>query len=128
MSEQKPNFWGGDGKVLLASDIFKKGVTLPEVQVLIIADDCLETATTIQRKGRVLGTTERKTRSLVIDFIDIFQAYFSTHSEARLDVYVKSIGERNVKILDALSDDYIETLRKWTVKWFASDNGCSVLQ
>lgn len=124
----KAEFLGGDGKVLLASDIFKKGVTLPEVQVLIIADDCLETATTIQRKGRVLGTTERKTRSLVIDFIDIFQAYFSTHSEARLDVYVKSIGERNVKILDALSDDYIETLRKWTVKWFASDNGCSVLQ
>lgn len=126
--EAKAEFLQGEGKVLLASDIFKKGVTLPEVQVLIIADDCLETATTIQRKGRVLGATERKTRSLVIDFIDIFQAYFSSHSEARLDVYVKAISERNVKILDALSDDYIETLRKWTVKWFTSDNGCSVSQ
>ena len=126
--EAKVEFLSGEGKVLLASDIFKKGVTLPEVQVLVNVDSGLESATTIQRKGRVLGTTERKSRSLIIDFIDVYQAYFSAHSEARLDVYVRSIGEKNVKILDALESGYLDVLRKWTVKWFAGDNGYSVSQ
>ena len=36
--ESKRNFLSGEGGVLLASNIFKKGVTLPEVQVIINAE------------------------------------------------------------------------------------------
>lgn len=126
--EAKAEFLEGSGKVLLASDIFKKGVTLPQVQVLINVDGGLENSNTIQRKGRVLGATQTKHRSLIIDFIDIYRAYFSEHSQSRLDTYVKSIGESGVKVLDALSDDYLEALEKWTVKWFAGDKSCSVMR
>ena len=107
-----------DGGILLASDIFKKGVTLPSVEVLLICDNNKETALTIQRKGRVLGTTEKKDKSLVIDFIDIFDEYFSEHSKSRLNTYVESIGEDKVGILDASISDCFSTLEHWIKKWF----------
>lgn len=111
-------FLKGDGDILLASNIYKKGITLPEAQVLVNVDGGLEKAGTIQRKGRVLGTTENKNKSIVIDFLDVYDAYFSEHSEARLDNYVSEIGEKKVGILDVTADDCFETLEKWLIKWF----------
>lgn len=107
-----------DGGILLASDIFKKGVTLPAVQVLLVCDNNKETAITIQRKGRVLGATAEKSKSLIIDFIDMFDAYFSSHSESRLNTYVESVGEKRIGILDTSSDDCFPTLERWIRKWF----------
>lgn len=107
-----------NGGTLLASDIFKKGVTLPECEVIIIVDEGLEVSSVIQKKGRTLGVTETKERSLVIDFIDIYDVYFSEHSESRLETYVSEIGEKNVGILDVTSDDYLDTFEHWTRKWF----------
>lgn len=107
-----------EGDILLASDIFKKGVTLPEAEVLLICDNNKESAITIQRKGRVLGTTKHKTRSLVIDFIDVYDAYFSSHSESRLNTYVDAVGEDMVGILDTTADDCFQTLERWIKKWF----------
>lgn len=106
------------GGILLASDIFKKGVTLPAVQVLLVCDNNKETAITIQRKGRVLGATANKSKSLIIDFIDMFDAYFSSHSESRLNTYVESVGEKRIGILDTSSDDCFPTLERWIKKWF----------
>lgn len=116
--ESKRIFLDGEGGVLLASNIFKKGVTLPEVQVIINADEGVEGANTIQKKGRVLGATESKKRSLVIDFFDIYDAYFSDHSSARLDTYIKAIGQRRVGILDVSAEGWLDTFRRWTAKWF----------
>lgn len=116
--EIKEGFLKESGGVLLASNIFKKGVTLPQVEVLINADEGLEDANTIQRKGRVLGTTEDKRRSLVIDFFDIYDLYFSEHSRTRLDTYIDSIGEDNVTILDISVDSWAEELGKCVDKWF----------
>lgn len=110
-----------NGGILLASDIFKKGVTLPVVQVLLICDNNKETAITIQRKGRVLGATKDKKRSLIIDFIDVFDAYFSTHSESRLNTYIESVGENKIGILDTSADDCFITLERWVKKWFKID-------
>jgi superfamily II DNA or RNA helicase len=106
------------GGILLSSDIFKKGVTLPDVEVLLVCDNNKEAATTIQRKGRVLGVTREKNRSLIIDFVDVYDAYFSEHSEARLNTYIESIGEENVGILDTSSETCFETLENWIKKWF----------
>jgi len=106
-----------NGGILLASDIFKKGVTLPAVEVLLVCDNNKETAITIQRKGRVLGTSKGKQRSLVIDFIDIFE-YFSEHSQSRLNTYVDAVGEKNVGLLDTSSEDCFSTLERWIKKWF----------
>lgn len=117
----KQKFLEGSGKVLMASNIFKKGVTLPQVEVLINADDGLEDANTIQKKGRVLGATSNKPRSLVIDFFDLYDAYFSVHSETRLNTYVRSIGKKRIGILDTSVDSWLDTFKKWTIKWFNKD-------
>ena len=106
------------GGTLLASDIFKKGITLPECEVIIIVDEGLEVSSVIQKKGRTLGVTATKDKSLVIDFIDIYDVYFSEHSESRLETYVSEIGEKNVGMLDVTKDDYLYTFEKWTRKWF----------
>ena len=116
--ESKRNFLSGEGGVLLASNIFKKGVTLPEVQVIINADEGVEEANTTQRKGRVLGATETKKRSLVIDFFDIYDAYFSEHSQTRLNTYIRAIGKKRIGILDVSAQGWLDTFVKWTKKWF----------
>ena len=85
---------------------------------MINIDGGLEDANTIQRKGRVLGTTDTKDRSLILDFFDEFDAYFTDHSVSRLQTYVDAIGERNVGILDTEVDDCYETLERWIRKWF----------
>lgn len=121
----KEEFLKGEGGFLLASNIFKKGVTLPQVEVLINVDGGLEDANTIQKKGRVLGSTESKSRSLIIDFFDLYDAYFSEHSETRLNTYIESIGEKKVGILDTSIDEWKETIRRWIIKWFDADKGFS---
>lgn len=113
----KAEFLEGEGGFLLASNIFKKGVTLPAAQVLLNVDGGLEEANIIQRCGRVLGTTKTKKKSVIIDFFDLYDAYFSVHSEARLDNYVKRIGEKNIGILDTSCEDWDEILKKWIGKW-----------
>ena len=115
---EKRRFLDCEGGVLLASDIFKKGVTLPECEVIVIVDEGLEASSVIQKKGRTLGVTERKKKSLVIDFIDIYDVYFSQHSESRLNVYVDEIGEDNINTLDVLDEDYLFNFREWVTKWF----------
>jgi len=116
--EAKNNFLKESGGFLLASGIFKKGVTVSEVEVLINVDGGLEDANTIQKKGRVLGTTATKDRSLIIDFFDVYSLYFSEHSETRLNTYIKAIGEDEVGILDTSVDDCFPTLERWIAKWF----------
>jgi superfamily II DNA or RNA helicase len=116
--KEKEIFLKKDGGVLLASNIFKKGITLPEAQILINVDEGLEDANTVQRKGRVIAATKTKDRSLIIDFIDIFDLYFSEHSETRLNTYIDAIGEDNVGILDVSSDDCFKTFETWIKKWF----------
>ena len=114
----KNEFLQKQGGVLLASNIFKKGVTLPDVQILINGDEGLEDANTIQKKGRVLGATENKQRSLIIDFFDIYDLYFSEHSENRLNTYVKAIGEKNVTILDISVEDWYDSVVAFSKRWF----------
>lgn len=114
----KASFLEGKGGMLSASEIFKKGVTLPAVEVLINCDGGLEDANTIQKKGRVLGVTKDKERSLIIDFFDEFDVYFTEHSEARLQTYVDAVGEKNVGILDTEIEDCYDALERWIKKWF----------
>lgn len=126
--EAKNKFLNRKGGFLLASNIFKKGITLPEVEVLINVDGGLEDANTIQKKGRVLGFLENKERSLIIDFFDLYDLYFSEHSETRLNTYISSVGEKKVGILDTSIDDWLETLENWVKKWFKIKNNYSDLQ
>lgn len=115
----KEAFLRADGGILLASGIFKKGVTLPEVEIIFNIDGGLEDANTIQKKGRVLGTTADKVHSAVIDFIDVCDAYFSEHSLTRLDVYERAVGEQRLGILDTEDGSWLNTLEEWLKKWLS---------
>lgn len=124
---EKNRFLNDDGGFLLASNIFKKGVTLPQVEVLINVDGGLEDANTIQKKGRVLGATEKKKKSVVIDFFDMFDEYFSEHSKTRLNTYVESVGENGVKIFDTSIYDWGEGVRKEVERWLGKESFTNML-
>lgn len=108
----------GSGKVLLASDIYKKGITLPEVEIFINADGGLEESGVIQKKGRVLGTTTTKKKALIIDFFDIFDDYFSEHSMNRLGVYEDSVGREMMEFYDVNESEFKFKIRTDIMNWF----------
>lgn len=105
------------GDVLFASGIFKKGLTLPEVQVLINAGGGLEQSEIIQKKGRVLGVKGTKKKALIIDFIDSSK-YFNAHSLSRISVYEESVGIDNIVVLDTEDKDFYRDLREFLNDWF----------
>jgi superfamily II DNA or RNA helicase len=115
---RKSEFLDARGGMLLASDIFKKGVTLPQVEVLINVDGGLEDANTIQKKGRVLGSTDTKNRSMVIDFFDMYRVHFKNHSLTRLNTYVNSVGDDSVDILDSGNGEWIGDAKNIIRRWF----------
>lgn len=106
-----------DGGVLLASNIFNKGITLPEVEVMINIGGGKEQSSVIQKKGRVLGVTDEKKKALIIDFIDESE-YFLEHSLSRLEVYEESVGIDNIIVFDATDEDFYTELREFVKQWF----------
>ena len=114
----KEAFLCAQGGILCASGIFKKGVTLPEVQVLINVDGGLEDANTIQKKGRVLGTTATKKKSLIIDIADNYKDYLFDHAQTRYENYTSVLSEEDIDCFDLFDDlDYLEEwVRDWMLK------------
>lgn len=110
----KSEFLKMKGGILMASNIFKKGVTLPEVEVCVIADGGLEGSDVIQKFGRMLGTTKNKKRAIVIDVLDLGNKYFSEHSLNRLEVYEEEIGNKRIEIHE--EGDWLDiedSLKEW---------------
>jgi superfamily II DNA or RNA helicase len=110
----KTEFLSGKGGILYASNIYKKGITLPEVEIVVLADGGLEGTNVIQKFGRVLGATENKKHSIIIDILDVGSKYFSEHSLNRLEIYDNQIGKKRIEIYG--SDDWSEieeTIKDW---------------
>ncbi len=105
------------GDALFASGIFKKGLTLPEVEILINAGGGLEQSEIIQKKGRVLGVKGKKTKALIIDFIDMSK-YFNEHSLSRIQVYEESVGIDHITILDTEDVDFYRDVKEFMKDWF----------
>jgi len=113
----KKAFLKKKGGVLFASNIFKKGLTLPEVEILINAGGGLEQSEVIQKKGRVLGVKGTKTKALIIDFIDSSK-YFNEHSLSRIQVYEESVGIENIIVLDTEDGDFYRDIKEFLKGWF----------
>lgn len=107
--------------LLIASDIFKKGITLPEVKVLFNCDGGLEESNVIQKKGRVLGVTKDKDKALIIDFFDLFSEYFTEHSMARMQVYEDSYTSKGVDIFNVSDVDLFTQVEQEIKNWFYSN-------
>ncbi len=114
----KRKFLKGKGGILLVSDIWKKGITLPEVEVMFNADGGKEQTMIIQRRGRVLGVTEDKTKALSIDFVDDYPSYFNNHSLERIEAYEGQIGMKNLDVLDVADVDFLEDMEDYLINWF----------
>lgn len=115
--EVKEEFLKGEGGVLLASNIFKKGITLPEVEVVMIADGGLEGSALVQKIGRVLGSTKDKKRAAVLDIMDFSVEYFSSHSLNRLEVYEKEIPDNRIELFEPGEFRELESkMKKWLAK------------
>lgn len=97
---EKKNFLSKDGGILFASNIFKKGITLPDVEVILLCDGGSERTNIKQKYGRALGTTKSKKYCIILDILDMDQSYFSKHSLNRLKLYNKDIGEDKMEIYD----------------------------
>lgn len=118
---EKEKFLSGKGKVLIASNIFKKGITLPEAEVVIIGDGGLEGTNITQKYSRVLGTTDDKKRAIVIDFMDSGVDYFSDHSLNRLEVYDEEMGADRIEVYE---DYQINEMGESMFDWINfKDNG-----
>jgi superfamily II DNA or RNA helicase len=116
--EAKTAFLAKKGGVLLASDIWKKGITLPQVQVLLNCNGAKEDSLIIQRMGRIKGAIEGKDRSFVIDIIDMDDSWLSSHSYRRVRVYEKNTPGGNLSVIDSSDEDYLLQLYRLLKDWF----------
>ena len=115
---EKLKFLKGKGGVLFASHIWKKGITLPEVDVLINASGGKEESMILQIRGRVLGATVTKKKALYIDFVDNCDEYFNEHSLERIRAYESKIGMDKIDVLDSDNDKFYEDVEDYLISWF----------
>lgn len=79
-------FRNGKYSVLIGSDIFKEGVNIPEIDILINAGS--DVAATKQRLGRGLRKRVGKDHIEVFDFLLCGNSYVEKHSKERLRIYL----------------------------------------
>jgi len=75
-------------KVVISTAIWKEGVNIPTLDVIVNACGGKSEVQTMQVIGRGLRTTKDKSEVELIDFIDPYK-YLAEHSIARLGVYYK---------------------------------------
>lgn len=112
----KDRFLKRKGGVLLATNIFNKGITLPEAEVMINAGGGLERSNVTQKKGRVGGVTDTKKKAIIMDFVDI-STYFGSHSLNRIAEYEESIGMENIYVYDTEDDEFYNDIREFLSVW-----------
>lgn len=106
--------------ILLASNIFNKGLTLSSTEVMMNAGGGLERSTVIQKKGRVLGVTATKTKAMIIDFVDNYE-YFNEHSLSRIITYEQAVGIENIQVLDSADPEFYQDMREYLSNWKNED-------
>lgn len=115
---QKKNFLSGFGKTLLASYIYKKGITLPEAQIIFNVSGGKERSLVLQIRGRGLGVIGGKNKALCIDFIDDYQKYFNKHSLSRISAYEERVGKENIVVIRVIDKDFIDQIYSFVTDFF----------
>lgn len=107
------------GVCAVVTEIWKKGITLPQAQVLINVTVGREESNVIQKRGRILGATDVKTKALTIDIIDFSEYYLSDHSYERIDAYSKFTVKENIDIIDSKPEqDFMQRFYDYVNDWF----------
>jgi superfamily II DNA or RNA helicase len=85
-------------KVLLASNIFKQGISINEIRVLILVGGGKSKIDTLQKLGRGVRNDEGKDILIVHEFYDEGNKYTERHSIQRIKTY-KDEGYTDIEIL-----------------------------
>lgn len=107
------------GIAVVVTEIWKKGITLPQAQVLINVTVGREESNVIQKRGRILGATDSKKKALTIDVIDFSEYYLSDHSYERIDAYSKFTSQENIDVIDTKPEqDFLQRFYDYVNGWF----------
>jgi len=80
-------FENGELRVLISSNIFNEGISIPAIQRLIIASGGKSKVETLQKLGRGLRVTKDKKHVMVYDFYDAGNVFTERHSKERMKLY-----------------------------------------
>ncbi|MFW6281357.1 MAG: helicase-related protein [bacterium] len=95
--EAVKKFKNGEVNTLIASNIFKQGISINNIQTLIVASGGKSKIEVLQRIGRALRKHPGKDYALVYDFIDEGNEFTERHSYQRMNLYKKT-GFKNIVI------------------------------
>ncbi|MDR0676717.1 MAG: helicase, partial [Elusimicrobiota bacterium] len=87
----------GKIKTLIASDIFREGINIPTIQMLILAAGGRGISLSLQRCGRCIRTTENKKEVDIFDFNDYGNRFLQKWSNTRKRLYIKQFGKEVIK-------------------------------
>lgn len=79
-----------DIKCVIASAVWKEGINIKSLDVVINAAGGKSEIATLQGIGRGLRTTETKNTVTIIDFLDGYNRYLSHHAMLRMKVYIEN--------------------------------------
>ena len=89
-------FRKGEFNILIASNVAKQGIDLPEAEILVMAHGGSSKTEILQKIGRVRRPAPGKGKALVIDFYDADGGFFEKLSKKRASIY-KSAGFKLTK-------------------------------
>lgn len=124
--ETKKFLSANGGYILVATDIYKKGKTLPEAEVLINIAGQKKQSVTIQRRGRVLGTTKDggKKFAIIIDVSDRTAGNIAEHGALRLATYKSLKEKRSIDDIFTFEANDFELIEKIKSKIHDIDKLC----
>jgi superfamily II DNA or RNA helicase len=79
-------------KCVVCTDVFKEGINIPGLNVLVLAAGGKSEISVIQAIGRGLRKTDEKEAVEIIDFLDPYK-YLENHSKERKRIYNKNEWE-----------------------------------
>ena len=108
------------GHAVIVTEIWKKGITLPQAQVLLNFTVGMEESNVIQKRGRILGAINgKKDKALTIDLVDYSDFYLSDHAYKRINSYEKFTGKQNIDVIDTEPEsDFLQRLYDYINDWF----------
>lgn len=88
--EAVEKFKSGEVRILIASNIFKQGISINNIQTLINVSGGKSKIEVLQKLGRALRKHKGKEKALIYDFMDNGNRFTHDHSLKRMGLYKKA--------------------------------------
>lgn len=88
--EAVDKFKNGEVRILIASNIFKQGISINNIETLINVSGGKSKIEVLQKLGRALRKHKGKEKALIYDFMDTGNRFTEGHSLKRMSLYKKA--------------------------------------